>query len=396
MWLLTLIWTRGRTRLALPCFFMFAQLVFPQVLSVLPMTEAESSIKDDERVVFFPTYAYRVDRGRAWSIAIHGVIFEPEEDSRKRAALLGLLRRVLRLTRQQTETAVFKARTRQFLVDHEGGKHIAVRLGDRVYPAGTSARNGHFTTTLKLPASEAERLRPAGGQLPDWLTFRAVTRPDDGRTFAGRVQLIEPEGLSVISDVDDTIKISMVTNQRALLANTFLRKFEPVEGMPKLYQEWAEAGAAFHYVSASPWQLYGPLSAFRRSEGFPPGSFHMKLFRLKDSTAFDLFGSQQEYKTGVIERILADFPRRRFILVGDAGEQDPEIYGHVARKHPEQVVRVLIRLVEGADAEPARFERAFQGVPDDRWRVFDDPGEVEAIGPSSAAPPDAGNDTRGQ
>ena len=56
-------------------------------------------------------------------------------------------------------------------------------------------------------------------------------------------------------------------------------------------------------------------------------------------------GPQNQYKTGVIERILADFPRRRFLLVGDSGEQDPEIYGAIARKHPEQVERIFIRNV---------------------------------------------------
>jgi len=347
----------------------------------LPMGEVKSEIKDDERVVFYPTYAHQAGDGQTWSLAIHGSIFEPEEGSLKREATLGLLRRLLRLSREQTETTIFKERARAFLVDNEGGKTIAVRLGGKVYEAGTSGSNGHFGATLTLPAAEVERLRLADAERSDRLTFRAVTRPADRRTFAGRVHLIGPKGISVISDVDDTIKRSMVTDRRALVRNTFLREFEPVEGMARLYRNWAEAGSAFHYLSGSPWQLYEPLAEFLDSQNFPPGSFHLKRFRLKDSSAFDLLGSQEAYKTGAIERILADFPERRFVLVGDSGEQDPEIYGAVARTHPEQVVRILIRNVDRPEEEPDRFNTAFQGIPEDCWQVFREPGELEDVLP---------------
>ena len=347
----------------------------------LLMGEASSEIKGDELVVFYPTYAHQVDSGRAWSISIHGSIFEPEVGSFRREATLGLLRRLLGLSRDETETKIFKKRARAFLVDNEGGKTIAIRLGNKVHQAGTSAANGHFRAAIELPAAEVEHLRLA---LPDdsgRLAFRAVTRADDSRAFTGRVQLIGPRGLSVVSDVDDTIKLSMVTDRRALVRNTFLREFEAVEGMSGLYRKWADAGATFHYLSASPWQLYGPLSVFIRSEGFPPGSFHLKLFRLKDSSAFELLASHERYKSDAIERILADFPRRQFILVGDSGEQDPEIYGAVARKHPEQVVRILIRGVGSPGKETARFKTAFDGVPTDCWRIFRDPGDLSDVLP---------------
>ncbi|MFH1921907.1 MAG: App1 family protein, partial [Planctomycetota bacterium] len=102
-----------------------------------------------------------------------------------------------------------------------------------------------------------------------------------------------------------------------------------------------------------------------------------KQFRLKDSSAFDLLGSQEGYKSGAIERILADFPERRFILVGDSGEQDPEIYAAIARTHPEQVIRIFIRNVDRPEEEPDRFNTAFQGIPEDRWQVFREPGELD-------------------
>jgi phosphatidate phosphatase APP1 len=129
-------------------------------------------------------------------------------------------------------------------------------------------------------------------------------------------------------------------------------------------------------VSASPWQLHQPLADFCRREGFPAGTFHMKLFRLKDSSALSLLASQEGYKTEVIEKILADFPLRRFTLLGDSGEQDPEVYGAAARKHPQQIEHIFIRNVGGRGSEPVRFQKAFEGIPAARWKVFDKPEEL--------------------
>jgi len=346
-----------------------------------------SPIRDDEDVVFYPTYGRQIAGGTRWALVVHGRIFEPEGDSLKRAAALGLMWRLLGLSREQAETARFKQRARAFLVDNERGKAMAIRLGETIHPAGTSGPDGHFAATIELPGDEVERLRAAAPGDGDWIAFEAVTRPGDRRRFAGRVRRIGPEGLSVISDVDDTIKVTEVHDRAALLANTFLREFRPVEGMAEVYRSWARSGAVFHYVSASPWQLYGPLSEFVETQGFPAGTFHLKPFRLKDASAIEFVTSQQDHKNGAIEGILRDFPRRRFVLVGDSGEQDPEVYGAVARRHPSQIVRILIRRAPGPARAPDRFERAFAGVPKDKWSVFDDPDPLcrEALTPGGGA-----------
>jgi len=337
--------------------------------------ETMSDIKTDEKVVFYSTYAWQAGDNPGWTVAIHGSIFEPEPGSLKRAAAIESLRAALGLSRSQTESDIFRQRARAFLVDNERGKRIAVRLGDKVYDAGTSEPNGHFSALLRFSAAEADDLR-RNADRQGWLEFRAVTRRDDSRTFAGRVQWLVPEGVSVISDIDDTIKISNVQDRQDLLANTFLRAFRPVPGAAPLYCTWADAGAALHYVSASPWQLYEPLADFCRQEGFPAGTFHMKLVRLHDSSAANLIGSQEAYKTEIIEKILADFPRRRFALVGDSGENDPEIYAAVTRKHPTRIQHVFIRNVGGRGSLPDRFQKAFEGIPAAQWQIFTQPSEL--------------------
>ncbi len=68
--------------------------------------------------------------------------------------------------------------------------------------------------------------------------------------------------------------------------------------------------------------------------GFPNGTFHLKQFRLTDSSALDLLSSQQETKFAAIKPLLDAFPQRVFILIGDSGEQDPEIYGRIGANTP--------------------------------------------------------------
>jgi len=338
-----------------------------------------SDIKSDEVVLFYPTFARAAPDGRSWTVPIHGCTFEPEPDSAKRTLLVTAIRSSMGLKLDAQDKLTFETRMRLFLVDHERGKILWVRIGSQAHQVGTSGPNGHFQGELRLSPDEVESLT-RDGQIEDgWLSFRAATPPQDARSFPGNVLLAAPTGLSVISDVDDTIKITEVRDRSAMLANTFVRPFRPVPGMAELYRRLAAANATFHYVTGSPWQLYEPLLDFCRSEGFPRGTFHMKYFRLTDSSVLNLFGSQQEYKTRAIEEILAALPGRRFVLVGDSGEQDPEVYGGIARSHPKQVAAIFIRNVTGQSPKSDRFAKAFEGVPPDCWRLFDQPAELEPI-----------------
>jgi hypothetical protein len=346
-----------------------------------------SLIKPDEVVLFFPAAAHQTERGRGWELPIHGWIHEPEEKSLMRRAAVELFRKSLGLDREDEESSIFRKRARLFLVDSERGKQIAVRIGNAEYSTGISGADGHFRGTIRLSDHQVCLLAPEAPGSTRQIEFRAVTRPGDDRIFGGTSQLVGPNGVSVISDVDDTVKISDVTDRRALLANTFLREFRAVPGMAALYTRWAKRNAAFHYVSASPWQLFGPLADFLRAAGFPPGSFHLKDFHGTGTSFLRLFASPERTKREAIEPILAAFLRRKFVLVGDSGELDPEIYSALAREHPQQVAHILIRDLTGRGTDQERFRTCFAGLPRRSWSVFQRPEEmrnVDAFGRSGA------------
>ncbi len=337
-----------------------------------------SDISADEEVVFYPTYGRFDEESETWSIPIHGIIYEPEYESRKRNALLSIIRKTWPMEENDLKSQLLDQRLRLFLVDNERGQEIHVRVGGSIFKVGTSEPNGHFRGELSLAADEVEPLA-AEEMGADWLTFEAVTRPSDVRRFFGRVQLIEPKGLSVISDIDDTIKDSNVRNRKVLIANTFLRKFKPAAGMAELYRQCADQGMVFHYVSGSPWQLYLPLAKFIVDEHFPKGSFHLKHFRLKDRSMANLLQSQETHKLSLIEPILEAYPERRFILIGDSGEQDPEIYAKVATKYPGQVMAVFIRNVTEETSDDPRFVAVREQLGEVRFELFDEPELLRTV-----------------
>ena len=349
--------------------------MWPVLFSLASSAEqVASEVAADEVVALYPTYAHRTIDEKSWILHIHGRIYEPEQNSLKRAALLSLMRRSFGLSREDERSALFNERVRTFLVDNERNKTIHIRLGDNIYRAGKSGPNGHFASDLVLSNEEIHAVRSTGKN-DNRLWYTAFLPSDDRRTFAGEIELIESHGLSLISDIDDTIKITEVTDRRALLANTFLGEFKPVPGMSDVYRYWESRGAQFHYISASPWQLYEPVAEFLKADSFPTGSMHMKVFRLKDRSALALLATQHEYKSEIIEKILSDFPQRQFILIGDGGEQDPEIYGELARRHSNQVLRIWIRETAKEQSD-RRFQLAFKALPRDRWQVFREPSEL--------------------
>jgi len=337
---------------------------------------------DEERITFYPTYGHQ--DGDRWRIPLRVWASEPREGATKVLAktagtvlegldeLDGLDEVDERGKRHLLE------RLADLVADDEGDQEVVFRFDadpeerewrledERGRPLETDD-NGLVKGEIAVPVELVETLLQRQGSV-DWLTFRAVSR---GHTGQGRVRLIPPEGRSVISDIDDTIKVSEIPKgKRTVLRNTFVRDFTPAPGMARRYQELGPA-TAFHFVSGSPYQLFGPLSRFLHSEevGFPRGSYHMravgKNLRVHDSweqiAGLVLGGDQAGFdrKVSQISRILRDFPGRSFVLFGDSGECDPEVYRRIQKDFGGQVEDVWIRDVtgEGPDRRLERLQR---------------------------------------
>lgn len=333
-----------------------------------------SDIKSDEHVTFFHTTGWLDADSAYWHLPIHAWIYEPEDSVVRIGAFAMVLESQYGLKTTPDTEENFKHRTNLLIADNERGKKLVIRLAGQDFTLPESEENGHIAGTLRLPAERVNAIANHQG----YIHFFAVTQAGDERRFEGDIRLISRSGISLISDIDDTIKISNVTDHKQLFANTFFKDFKAVPGMPGLYQQLADHNVAIHFVSSSPWQLYRPLQEFARDAGFPWATMNLKAVRFRDKTLLNLFKKGTDTKPAQIEPILQHYPHRQFILIGDSGEEDPEVYGDIARRYPSQICRVLIRNIDGSVADNDRYKIAFENVAQSKWQLFNDPGQIKA------------------
>jgi hypothetical protein len=344
-------------------------LIFLITVSMPPaMVNSQDVPETEEIVIFYNTYGYQ--DGGNWIIPMRAYVMEQRDYMEN--SVTSLVRRLRSLDQDQEE--IFRSRIKDFVADSESREEVQFRFDNdpeqKTYfiqneggsPA-LSNTNGFVDGELKLPIEEAERLLQYQDSKNGRLTFYAVSDEHSGR---GTIQLISPEGLSVISDIDDTVKITELPAGRdVVIRNTFFKPYSAATGMAGIYNEWQNA--AFHYVSGAPWQLYRPLTEFLFSEeeGFPPGSLHMKEVtkNLRSLTTWRNLGElatneniTYDQKIRQISTIMSHFPNRDFILVGDSGERDPEVYSAILELYPDRVKEIFIRdVVNDRELNPERL-----------------------------------------
>jgi hypothetical protein len=339
--------------------------------------------REGRRIVVFPTFAHFDDAAQCWRLRIHGWVFEPVHESLVRRTLVHLMPRMFGVHANAEQSDRLRRRIWPFVASGASASRLELEIGGKRHPLPETGADGHVRTMLTLPA-DALPTDVDNTSRRAHVRFEVYIAAGTG-PGAGEVELIPPRGISVVSDIDDTIKISQVTDRQALLSNTFLHPFRAVPGMSEVYRRWEAQGASFHYVSGSPWQLYEPLRDLMREERFPPGSMDMRtvllrqlrLVRFGRAREEGVLGPPTEMKRAALREILQTFPARKFVLCGDTGEEDPELYGELAAAFPAQVRRVYLRIVSPRPADQERVQRAFAATPE-CCRLFHDPAELPA------------------
>jgi phosphatidate phosphatase APP1 len=178
----------------------------------------------------------------------------------------------------------------------------------------------------------------------------------------GQVLIPPPSAqFGVISDIDDTVLQTDAAHLLRMARTVFLgnaRTRLPFKGVGAFYRalfkgtqgkEPTPSGESssynpLFYVSSSPWNLYGLLTEFFHLQDIPIGPI---LF-LRDwgISEEELLPTQhRSHKLKMIQNVLEVYPKLPFILIGDSGQEDPEIYAEVVEKHPQRILAIYIRNV---------------------------------------------------
>ncbi len=205
--------------------------------------------------------------------------------------------------------------------------------------------------------------------------------------FGGEVADLSREArYAVVTDIDDTVLKTHVTSlfklralYHTLVDNAHTRLAFP--GAPELYEQLAhgpdaeEENNPMFYLSRSPWNLYDMLQDFLDAKGFPKGPIFLRDVGLRYKSEDSEYG----HKEGTLLRLIDDFPTLKFILIGDSGERDADIYTSVANAHPERIAAIIIRNVKN-NANAHRIQRLFErSKPEQHWYLVKESGEAAEI-----------------
>jgi hypothetical protein len=154
-------------------------------------------------------------------------------------------------------------------------------------------------------------------------------------------------GIRVVSDIDDTAKISNVGDPLAAIANGLFGK-RAFAGMRELYQSLAiDRKYAFDYVTGAPDAIRFLAQDFLSDAGFPDGKLYTR--------PFIGLGDLRKYRLRVIRELMDANPNDDFIFVGDDTGSDFDVYDELFRSAPERVLAIYIRKVTNRNIPPSAY-----------------------------------------
>lgn len=241
---------------------------------------------------------------------------------------------------------------KRFETDEIKHTSIEVKLSDGRIILGKTDRNGYYLLNESL-----DNLVTLANE-EGWLNYE-ISYSDTGlkheiqneNRFPGELLIPSKNAkFGVISDIDDTILHTGVVSSLKwrVIFNTFFKSAEkriPLEGAAEFYHllhrgKSGEQVNPIFYVSHSPWNLYRYLELFLLGNNFPKGPILLRSF-----SDFRKRNHEKPQKQTEVENILKTYPNLSFILIGDSGEKDADIYIEISEKYPNQIAAIYLRSV---------------------------------------------------
>ncbi len=211
-------------------------------------------------------------------------------------------------------------------------------------------RDGYFRVHLQPTAPlESNRL---------WHDIEIeLQKPEQLKTVGEIFIPREPTDFVVISDIDDTVMHTGVANKIRMFWRLIGKGAESrvaIPGMPSFLRALYEGPRGTNaipmlYVSRAPWAIYDILDEFFALNEFP-GEPLLFLREWGLTLQSPLPRRSKNHKLELIKNMLELYHDLPFVLIGDSGQSDPEIYAKLVHDNPGRVRAIYIRNVSSKNA----------------------------------------------
>ncbi|MDX1362763.1 App1 family protein [Arenibacter latericius] len=246
---------------------------------------------------------------------------------------------------------------KRFETDEVGNAKVELKLSNGFKHQFKTDKEGYFLEKIKIVGSPIECNEE--GWLAYELSFVDTELKREiqlENRFPG--EMLVPSSASdfgVISDIDDTILHTGIVSllKWRVIYNTLFKtpgKRLPLTGAAEFYHllhrgKSGKASNPIFYVSNSPWNLYRYLEFFLRNNNFPKGPILLRSLSSFFKKPKIVNGERLSHKPHEILNILKMYPELSFILIGDSGEKDADIYLDIAQRFPDRIKAIYLRSV---------------------------------------------------
>lgn len=237
---------------------------------------------------------------------------------------------------------------------------VKIIVGDETFFTKTD-EYGYFSAWVE----------PKESYSPGWhqVTYSIENEGTEINRATGEFLIVGDEtNFGTISDIDDTILVSHATQllkKLRLIMTKNAKTRLPFKGVAEFYQNLRGKANPFFYVSSSEWNLYDFLQDFFQVRNIPKGPFLLQEYKSGLRDLLFTGGGSHQHKQDKIKRLMTLFPNLKFILIGDSGQRDTEIYRQALHEFPDRILAVYIRKIGKKDNFDEKTTREFEekGVP---------------------------------
>ncbi|CZS97429.1 uncharacterized protein RAG0_06514 [Rhynchosporium agropyri] len=189
--------------------------------------------------------------------------------------------------------------------------------------------------------------------------------------------LVPTVGLTIISDIDDILRVTKIYQPAEGLLNSFARAFVPWKNMPEVYANWSRSipDFHFHYLTTTPEQVTRNYMDFIYKT-YPGGSFDTRPLNFSDVSA------TLSIRKYLLDRIFMTYPNRKFILVADTSNSDVmKDYPQLAKDYPGQVQCIFLRNTSSTDpSDKFPYDTSgFKGLDNSTYMFFNVPDDLKGL-----------------